>query len=239
MSGILSFLSKNTDPEAGVIVITDGACYDHDGVLLGIRRKITVSKRIPLAVAFRGNQPFGKNVSQLVVNAAEDLGFDGMLAELAEVLPTFARSPDLEILIAGISETAGPMHRMFTNKQLIGHHSPFTLVDPGPVMWGLGSDSAERKITLDGIGIPLPRADETIETWLSRHGLRIFEYHRHMRVPIDPTDPNTDRQHIIGGILDMTVVKRGSISTTLLHRWPDVIGEKIDPFRNTNMRAAA
>ncbi|CDX29030.1 conserved hypothetical protein [Mesorhizobium sp. SOD10] len=238
MSGVLSFLTKSTDPEPGIIMLTDGACYDHDGVLVGIRRKVTVSKRMPLAVAFRGNQPFGMYTSQLIINAAEELGFDGMLADLAAALPAFARSPNYEILIAGISESLGPTQRMFMNKPAVNDTRPaFELIDPGHIHWGLGSDTGKH-FTFDDIGIPFPRQEETIEAWLSRHGRSIFEYHRRMRIPIDPTDPNTDRQHLIGGILDMTVVTAGSVSVRMLHRWPDIIGEKIDPFHH-DLREAA
>lgn len=237
MSGVLSFLSSRTDPEA-IIMMTDGSCYDDDGVLLDIRRKVAVSERLPLAVAFRGNLPFGVLVSQQIISAAEELGFDGMLADLAEVLPMFAKSPDLEILIAGLSETSGLMHRTFANKQLIGSKSPaFTLIDPGPVHWGLASETLN-PISLNDIGIPAPAEGQTVQAWLTRYGLNIFDFHRRMRVPIDPTDPATDRQHLIGGILDMTVVKRGTVSTRILHRWPDRVGEKIDPYLSAMCEAA-
>lgn len=236
MSGILSFLSSRTDPEA-VILLTDGAVYTADGVLVDIRRKVAVSERVPLAVAFRGNLPFGENVSQQIIRAAEEIGVDRMLVALELALPHAPTSPDIEILIAGVSETFGPMHRTFTNKQLIGSKAPaFTLIDPGPVHWGLASETLN-PISLNDIGIPAPAEGQTVQAWLTRYGLNVFDFHRRMRVPIDPADPNTDRQHLIGGLLDMTVVKRGSVSIRMLHRWPDRIGETIYPFRQLQLSA--
>ncbi|TSE13461.1 hypothetical protein C1D09_003875 [Mesorhizobium intechi] len=228
MSGVLSALSSAISPDA-VIVLTDGAVYDRDGTLLKVARKVAVSERLPLAVAYRGNLDFGEDVSQRIIAAAERSGFDQMLAEIAAALPWLPSSPMLEILIAGVSEAAGPMHRMFQNRPAKYGCAPSTLMDPGPMHWGFGTDG--RTINLEAIGVPPPSGDHTIQAWLSRYGVRVFEYFRNLPVPIDPFDPTTDRQHLIGGILDMTVVQRGSVATTMLHRWPDKVGEKINPSR--------
>ncbi|TIW11987.1 MAG: hypothetical protein E5V66_11090 [Mesorhizobium sp.] len=230
MSGVLSAISLDA-----ISILTDGAVYDRDGVLLAIRRKVKVSDRLPLAVAFRGNFVFGEVTAHQIISAAEAVGFDRTLADLEADLPNMPASPDLEILIAGISESAGPMQRVFRNKQM-GGFEPHTLVDPGPMHWGLGSDG--RAISLASIGIPAPRKDETVHTWLSRYGVNVFEFFRLIAVPLDPDDENTSRQHLVGGLLDLTVIKPGSVSTTLLHRWPDKVGEKIDPFRHDAREAA-
>ncbi|RWM28492.1 hypothetical protein [Mesorhizobium sp.] len=236
MSGILSALSSLHSPDA-VIVLTDGAVYDNDGRLLTVKRKVTVSEKLPLAVAFRGNLAFGEVTSHQIIRAAEEVGFDRMLAALQADLPNMPTSPKLDILIAGVSEIAGVMHCKFTNVpgfKAVGvidteQPPPLALVDPGPIYVGLGGDG-KSQFGLEAIGIPPPRKDETIEAWLARYGVNIFEWYRRMRVPVDPGDPNTDWQHLIGGILNMTVVKRSCVSTTLLHRWPDKIGERINPF---------
>ncbi|PBB21132.1 hypothetical protein [Mesorhizobium sp. WSM4313] len=222
MSGIFSALTPDT-----IIVLTDGAVYDNTGVLLEIKRKVTVSERLPLAVAFRGNLDFGETVARRIIGDAEAVGFDQMLRDIAVVLLDFPASPHLEVLIAGISETAGPMHRVFRNKHVgCEVDKPFSLNDPGLVHMGFGSDG--RAISLAAMGIPA-RQGQSLETWLTRYGVDLFEYFRDIPVPIDPADENTDRQYLIGGICDMTVVTRGRVSITTLHRWPDKIGEKIDP----------
>lgn len=229
MSGILSAMSFERD---AITVMTDGAVYDRDGVLLAIKRKVVVSERLPLAIAFRGNFAFAELTSRQIIGAAEEVGFDRMLAALETDLSNMPQEPRLEILIAGISETAGPMHRMFTNwggnEEARRKHPPFTLIDPGPMHWGFGGDGGPA-LTLDDFGVPPPRKGETTQAWLSRHGLKIFEFFRRIRVPITPEDINTTRANVIGGILDLTVIKPGNVSTTLLHRWPDKVGEKIVP----------
>ncbi|RUW26944.1 hypothetical protein [Mesorhizobium sp. M4B.F.Ca.ET.013.02.1.1] len=213
-------------------MMTDGAVYDRDHVLLTVKRKVTVSEKLPLAVAFRGNFAFAEVTSRQIIRAAEEVGFDRMLAALEGDLPNMPQEPRLEILIAGVSETAGPMHRMFTNWEAreSDRQKCSVLLDPGPMHFGFGSDG--RAVTLDDFGIPPPRQGETIQSWLSRYGVAIFEYFRRLPVPIDPFDVSTAREYLIGGICDMTVVKPSSVSTTLLHRWPDKIGERIDPFRD-------
>ncbi|MDG4898871.1 hypothetical protein P9272_35945 [Mesorhizobium sp. WSM4976] len=133
------------------------------------------------------------------------------------------------MLIAGISETAGPMHRVFQTRPAEYGMAPNTLIDPGHMHWGFGTNG--EPITLDAMRVPPPRKGETMQGWFSRYGVQIFEHFRHIRVAVDPFDENSDRQHLIGGILDMTVVSRRSVSITRLHRWPDKVGEKIDPVR--------
>ncbi|RAZ90162.1 hypothetical protein DPM33_15145 [Mesorhizobium hawassense] len=218
MSGILSALSPDS-----CIVLTDGSIYDRDGKLLAIKRKVAASNRVPLAVAARGNFVLGEFVSAMIIEAAEDVGFDRMLADLeSELLPHLPTDRDLEILVAGVSEAAGPMHRVFGKKRT--DREPLALVDPGPMHWGFGSDG--RAVSLDDFGVPPPNG-EPLEVWFARYGLPIFEFFRRIPVPIDPEDPNTDRQHLIGGVLDMTIVGREGASITRLHRWPDQVGERI------------
>ncbi|MDG4896626.1 hypothetical protein P9272_23955, partial [Mesorhizobium sp. WSM4976] len=110
MSGVLSAMSFDGE---SIVILSDGSVYNRDGVLLDIRRKVIPSDRLPLAVAFRGNLDFGETVAHRIIGDAEAVGFDQMLRDIAVVLLNFPKSPDLEVLIAGISETAGPMHRVF------------------------------------------------------------------------------------------------------------------------------
>ncbi|UCI17031.1 hypothetical protein FJ970_18025 [Mesorhizobium sp. B2-1-8] len=233
MSGILS--AKSFDGGA-VIVLTDGALYDRDGVLLGVQRKVAVSDRLPLAVAFRGNVAFGETVSQRIILSAEAIGFDRMLLDLDAALPGMPESPNLEILIAGVSESAGPVHRMFQNRPVEFGCAPSTLIDPGPMHWGFGTNG--EAISLQAMGIAPPRKGETMQAWLARHAVAIFENFRRIKVAVDPFDDNTDRQHLIGGVLDMTVVSPSGVTITQLHRWPDKVGMKIDPLSHNVRRAA-
>ncbi|BCG94364.1 hypothetical protein [Mesorhizobium sp. 131-2-1] len=231
MSGILSAVSSDA-----CILLTDGAVYDRAGVLLEIKRKVAVSERLPLAVATRGNVALANFVTSGVIHSAERVGFDRMMMDLEEALGSAPEEPHIDVLIAGISETAGPTHRRFHTRQTFDGCEPRTLIDPGLMYFGFGSDG--RAVTLRDFGIPAPHKDETLQTWLSRYGVNIFEFFRRIPVPIDPDDPNTDRQHLIGGRLDLTVVRRGSVSTTMLHRWPDEVGERINPFRHEVREAA-
>lgn len=232
MSGILSAMSF--DGEA-VVILSDGAVYNRDGVLLDIRRKVLASERLPLAVAFRGNLALSELAAQRIIDRAEEVGFDRMLSGIEAEL-TGVTDRDIEVLIAGVSETAGPMHRVFQTRPAEYGLAPNTMIDAGNIYFGFGTNG--EPITLEAMGIPPPRKGETMETWLSRQGVSIFEHFRQIPVAIDPFDENSDRQHFIGGILDMTVVTRRSVSISLLHHWPDKVGERINPFRH-DMRQVA
>ncbi|MER9590926.1 hypothetical protein NKI94_19235 [Mesorhizobium australicum] len=216
-------------------------------MLLAIKPKVAVSDHLPLAIAARGNWAFGDLVSRQIIRAAESIGFDEMLLGLDEAMQSFASEKRLDVLIAGVSETAGPMHRRFCNwQQPGGGLAPLTLVDPGFYL-GFGSDG--RPNGLKDMGIPAPREGEFWQTHLSRHALHVFEFFRRIPVPIDPDDANTERAHLIGGHLDMTIVARDQVTVRQMHTWPeDKVGQKIDPFcgvaqiiygSNTELRAAA
>ncbi|RUW19192.1 hypothetical protein [Mesorhizobium sp. M4B.F.Ca.ET.013.02.1.1] len=248
MSGILSVEL----PDA-VIVMTDGSAYDDDFVLTDIRRKIIVSEKLPLAVARRGNAALGKLVSRKIIELAEAFGFDQMIADVKGALATLPSELPVEILIAGISESAGPVHRMFRSLHSIESDRHFehwfhragtweeranpvaretepTLIDPGRLYFGFGGDG--RNVKWSDLDVPDQREDEPLQDWFAKNGVKIFEFFRRIPIPTDPFDVNCPRVHLIGGILDMTVVTPRSVSTTLLHRWPDKIGERIDPFRD-------
>lgn len=222
MSGVLSALTPNS-----VVVLTDGAVYDLSGKLLSVRRKVATSDKVPLAVAYRGRLILGELVAKAVIDAVEAVGFDNALASLPALLQGVPAEFDLELVIAGISE-GGPVHRVYDNKRR-------TMVDPGAMHWGFGSDG--RAVTLDAIGVPPPRG-EALEAWFGRNGATIFGYFRRLPVPIDPEDPNTDRQYLIGGQCDLTIVSLDGVETETLHTWRDKTGQRIDPFSD-DLRAAA
>jgi hypothetical protein len=224
MSGTLSMASSEA-----VVIFADSAVYTHDHVLLGLARKVAVSNRLPLVIATRGNFAFGEVVSQMIIGAAEEVGFDQMLVQLEADLQRFESAKRLEVLIAGCSETDGPVHRRFCNWQQPGSGlAPLTLVDPGPIYLGLNSDG--RPNGLKDMGIPAPREGEFWQTHMARHALQVFEFFRRIPVPIDPDDVNTERAHLIGGHLDMTIVGRDQVTVRRMHTWPDKVGERIEPW---------
>lgn len=224
MSGILSAASSEA-----VVLFSDGAVYDRTNVLVAIKRKVAVSERLPLAVATRGNFVFGEIVSKQIIRAAETVGFDEMLVGLEAAMQSFASSRRLDVLIAGVSETAGPVHRRFCNWSPAGGLAPLTLVDPGPIYLGFGSDG--RPNGLKDMGIRERSDDEFWQTWLARNALQFFEFFRRVPVPIDPGYSNAERAFLIGGHVDMTIVGAGGVSVRRMHTWPDdKVGEKIHPF---------
>ncbi|MGO4838681.1 hypothetical protein AB4144_41175, partial [Rhizobiaceae sp. 2RAB30] len=95
-------------------LLTDGAIYNDDGVLLDIRRKVWTSPAVPFAVTGRGTSPTVDLIAQGFVAfslmGSVDRALDAIADRLAE---RRARGKETvthcEMVIAAISETRGPV----------------------------------------------------------------------------------------------------------------------------------
>lgn len=228
MSAIIS-----CEAAGAVTILTDGAAYDPDHRLVSIGRKVEISRQPPVVVATRGHMAFGDYVAKGIVKLVTDKGFDAAMASLDDWMDHFAPRDDrhdrIEVLVAGVSEEHGPRHLVFTNVQCrgTGAFEPLKLIHPGHSHYGIASDGRLDGIAEIGIRKPLP--GEHPYEYFSTFGARIMEFYR--RIPIRSfADPEKDPAHIIGGQVDLTVLTANDVFTATIHRWPDKIGEKIDPF---------
>lgn len=61
-----------------------------------------------------------------------------------------------------------------------------------------------------------------------KDGLRIIEAQRHTKgIQGDETEPS----HGVGGFAQLTTINANTIKTRIIKRWPDPIGEKLNPER--------
>ncbi|OAH36870.1 hypothetical protein AX289_29195 [Methylorubrum populi] len=51
---------------------------------------------------------------------------------------------------------------------------------------------------------------------------------RRKTYPMPPSKEN--EYHSVGGFIQETGIGHDGISSSIIHRWPDVIGERINPF---------
>ncbi|WP_139788976.1 hypothetical protein [Manganibacter manganicus] len=213
-------------------LLTDGAVYEDDGTLTAIRRKVWYSDKIPMAITGRG----AAKAVELVAYAflltdmigSVDNTIDGItkaLDKLADKAAATESEPAMiEMLVATISETRGPMLLYASNANAYGLDwlEPFKLYDVGRE-WGGGA--------------PIDPAGLDLSAGLRSCGVELFERMRRVS-DINPARPDLPAIHGIGGHVDLTTVTASGITVERLRTWPDIIGEKIDPFRGDLAEAA-
>lgn len=204
-----------------VELLTDGAIYVEDGTLVDIREKVHRSPYLPMAITGRGSaamDAFAKAIIVLSSVGSFDQTMERTVAMLERRKPLGV--PDhCEVLIAGMSETAGPRMLYFSTVDAYGlpEFEPWTLYDVTGE-WGGGP-----QLTADEI------AGLDATNGLASCGVAIFEAMRRQRGP-NPIRPELPEIYGIGGHVDHTVIDACGARTTRLHTWPDRVGEKIEPF---------
>lgn len=233
MSAVLSVVTPNA-----AYLLTDGASYDENGVLLSVGRKVMLAKNVPLAVTARGHATVGDFWKERLIKHADRYGVDMLLASLGDILAGLARNEDVRATMAGINQveviisawspTQGGVHRRFVTDG----PGAFRAQTPDQMFYG-GPIDADPTPYIS----PL-REGETIEDWLRRGGVGMFEAFRQQHGRDRVTGEMMD-YHAIGGQLDLTTVCADFWRVETIHRWPeDVIGERIDPFRRVEQVAA-
>jgi hypothetical protein len=128
------------------------------------------------------------------------------------------------VLIAAFID-GRPMNLYFSTHPIIEGVEPWVIHKMGPEFGG-GPD-----ITLDDIpsaGIPI----ESLSAGLEERGADLMEIMRKRKAG-NPANALLPDVYGIGGHVDLTVVRTDGVTTKRLRTWPDVLGEKIEPFRES------
>lgn len=218
-----------------VEILTDGAYYSPDGVLLSTAYKVHLAHEAPLAIVGSGSVVEIKQAADVILALADATGsVDETLKSLSNALAPVATSPSRDagfrIGIAAISETAGPICLHFSSFDE-GAASAFELVY-APTGFGQGSmpdagtmvaNLAHLQGTKDGLAADGP--------WL-------FEQMRRKK-NVNPAYPDKEPIYNVGGHLDLTIVRKDVYEHQRLVTWPDVVGQKIEPVANCVGHGAA
>ncbi|MBX4967188.1 hypothetical protein [Rhizobium binae] len=208
-----------------VEILSDGANYTPDGVVVDIRDKVKTYPALPLAVVGSGSVPVIDALSDMIfVVAKATESVDGTLAILAKSLAAiesegFAEDSPARIAIGAISETRGPITVFFSTFH-DGAAAPFELHDR-PFGFGQGEYPPPEEMVATGYAAG---------AGLAEYGPLLFEYMRTRKRP-NPAYPDAEPIYSIGGHLDLTVVRGDGYERRRLVTWPDAVGAKIDPSR--------
>jgi hypothetical protein len=208
-----------------VEILTDGAYYSPDGMLLSTAYKVHLAHDAPLAIVGSGSVVEIKQAADVILALADATGsVDETLKSLSNALAPVAASPSRDtgfrIGIAAISETAGPICLQFSSFDE-GDVPAFQLVY-APSGFGQGS---------------MPDADTMVanlahlqgtKDGLAADGPWLFEQMRHKK-NVNPAFPDREPIYSVGGHVDLTIVRKDEYEHQRLLTWPDVVGQKIEP----------
>lgn len=205
-----------------VEIATDGAVYDGDGVLLDTKYKVRLADGIPLAVVGSGTVAHIDMVADAILAAAAATGsvdatIELLAVSLQEIAADATFDSPVRIVIAAISESHGPSCWLFDTYDADG---PAFELREAPFGIGQGELPPAEELLARGI--------ETADS-LEKHAAWFFEYMRGRR-RVSPVSPEKGPIYNIGGHVDFTVLRADGVETRRLHTWPDVVGQKIEPY---------
>lgn len=217
-----------------VEILSDGATYSPDAVLLSTVYKVASSPWIPLALVGSGNVAIIDALTDAILSTASaTCCVDDTLTLLSGSLEEIGKGATFDspvrIAIGVISETLGPKCFLFsTHPEPESGITPFQLAETRS---GFAQGVLPSANELVAMGFRPGDTAQSLETF----GPSFFEVMRRTKM-INPVRPDQEPQYTVGGHLDLTVVRPEGVTTKRLRTWPDVIGEKIDPFKPIELR---
>lgn len=209
-----------------VEIVSDGAVYTPDGVLLGTADKVIKSDVVPLAMVGSGavNETLALADVALLL-ARETASVDATLAHLEHRLARASAAFNvggLRLAIGAISESRGPVCFSFS-----------TFDEPTS---GIAAFKMQLMNRCFAQGAP-PLGDDliaygplSIGAGLERDAVFLMDAMRRQKMT-NPVNPEREPFYSVGGHVDITTVTREGVTTRRLHTWPeDRIGGPIDPI---------
>lgn len=235
-------IARGTD---GVVVASDGAAYLPDnGVLVSHDTKVVLAPEWSCVFAQRGAGGIARAVrANLAAYPIRDL--DGVLAALPAaavaaytnyVSQGYPWEPHFSLYATGWSESrqAFEIHVIRSRSREVTalgggiiRNEPFvTSKIDGMVLAPSPQDAAARRCGLDmgavwagTVGMP-PHEVAIRAVCAARYS------------PNEPEDAGQDHaEHGVGAFVQLTFLTQWSVQSSIVHRWADPIGEKIDPSR--------
>jgi hypothetical protein len=196
-----------------VVILSDAAYYDRDLIIRRISSKIEEIGHFNSVMVSRGDMDLCVKLLhgiRQMWQAADH--FDIAIVALEQQLNRLDIGGDqrpLEFILAGVSETGGPMLFAWTNRKVDGIE-PFILhrientIQCGFVPAGEHLAAFEAKGGIDGMGL------EMME--LSR------------RVESEPLISGSRRGHVVGGFVERADITASGISKATIKDWHDRVG---------------
>lgn len=220
-------------------IITDGAVFDENTRIVAFMPKVHCLPQLNAAVGFRGDAMISQHLASMFQMASGKYKtFEGLrrsivkdtrdllnaLIKNAHVAPNHD-ALEMEIAVAGWSEWSGAETFYF--------HTGNSPEGPWKIITGhdLRCSPSTPKIAdqiFEHLNVSRPLMPEAIIS-----AAEIQRWH------MEPMGPKQLLTSWVGGFLQVTTVTRDEITTKVIHRWPDQIGERIMRQRADQRRPAA
>jgi hypothetical protein len=226
----------------GVLFYSDGVAYDNDGTILGMASKVLSVAAGSSALSWVGAGSFGPAIASQI--GPSTCTFDDLLNRIVEFgknAVEHLETIDYRWHVSGTALVAGwsdkdQAYRAYTfssyeKEQMLEGElvmKPAWMLQPLDGMY-ISTIPHERyrneagihdlfnidNMPIDELGIRLVCA--------ARLGSRDFEPNE------EPVPDSSLSTFAAGGFLQCTFLQRDQFTQTILHRWPDKIGERVDP----------
>lgn len=210
-------------------MISDGIGLGDDGKIASIAPKITILPLLNAAIGIRGDALIALLLmSGLSADWQQFGSYDGLRSGLVDHLSNVfdvagdqweaMRGPgwsEMDIIVAGWSETSGPDSYLLRTME--GTATPaWEIIDTGGVLLTPSNDGIFESLGEFG------RSGAISDVEM----IAIAEKQRAYR---EPHGPNKIETSLVGGFLQLTTITDRDISTRIIHRWNDRVGEPISP----------
>lgn len=235
----------------GIVIATDGIAYDGQGIVVAHVSKVALMPEWSCAFAVRGAgvvptmMLFG--LSKLATLGFNIAGFDDFLSFLPAAAEEVHKAllsdptqsyPQFSMMIGGYSEAHGRFEsyslRSRDFEYPIGdeiHQQPAYTLAPLPSTHFAPTPSPE---ACAAVGLYQRGPDDPPEA-PQVTAIRGVCAARLDKGSLPGDEVNED--YSIGGFVQLTTILRDSVTSEIVHRWPDVIGEKLDPTRGEKLPA--
>lgn len=195
-----------------VELLTDSAHLGPDDTIVRLERKVWTSDHCSLAITGRGDSAALGKLAESILEMAACGDVDRVVSELSNPPPACPPGlPFFEVLIAAYTKS-GPWAGVCLT------HPPEGLQ---PLAMHRVSDIAYG-------GPPFDLTGFNFDLGLDRIGPYLFGKVRNT-AGIDPSGLRSGPVYAVGGWLDHTTINAAGVVTKRLCRWPDKVGEKIEP----------
>jgi hypothetical protein len=208
-----------------VHIVSDGAVIRSDGRVDHFAQKVTIMPHLSAAVGIRGTPAAANFINAEIAKATSYSNLKSTIVRSVRAVLDVMRphmesqfGPHVltaEIFVVGWSVDGPDAFILNTSDLNKGSGVPaWTVVNIG----GLCLGPSDSTIASDFSRLQVELTDDRLVELLHRQ--------RELRNPL-PHDPTKEGPRAIGGFAQLTSVRKDSITTRILKRWPDRVGEKI------------
>lgn len=218
----------------GIVVASDGIAYEAEtGNVAGFTSKVILAPEWSAVIAYRGAGGFGQMLRSRL--GVEVMNFDTMLAQLPSVaLPlwleyrfSYQEDCHFSLLIGGWSDARQRYETYVLRSERVtfddGVQEPFTLT---PLPSAYLAPTPTTALMRDFGVLEAVARDPIAGAVRAVCAARRLE-----------NAPGEAARFAVGGFVQLTVLTRDAVESRVVHRWPDPIGEPIDPTRGDALPA--